>query len=344
MRNPFKREHQAIRGFRPDLYVAALFSLNLFDEIWMEKNQGCVPVAGFAAREGFWSTGSIREPRALAEQYRIRVDVPVALPELEKNRRLGSAILCADLPRVAPQLTPDPVSLKQAKSMLKEHGVEEGNFLIACIGVRSGLKLKDWGEENWRKFLETVIPDEGRPIMFLGNPKEAESIERIRSDAYRSRNLCFRPPPIGVSLALASLSSGYVGRDSGVMHMACALGKPVLAAYGGGHWGRFFPSSGPAVVVTQAMSCRMCDFLCHHKRPYCITGITLETMLAGWEALGNIKDVKLLQQPLSDAYEISSNVEANIHAVKRSHCKSVQTTITELYSKFRRLLCGRKKS
>ena len=295
-RNPFRREHDLIRRFRPDLYVAALFSLNFFDEVWIEMNKEGVPVAGFTTNENFWPTGTLCDPKQLASGFQIKVGVSVALSELEKNRLLGSAILGVDVHPVAPKASPDSETLDLARSLLKEHGLEEGGYWIACVGGRSGLKMKDWGERNWKDFFEAVFPEDGKQILFLGNSKEWESIERIRSVALRSVNLASTPPPITVSLALAALSCGYVGRDSGVMHMTAALGRPVLAAYGGGHWGRFLPSSGPAVVVTQAMSCRMCHFSCLHEQPYCITRITMESMLAAWEKLPTARGVEIMEQ------------------------------------------------
>jgi ADP-heptose:LPS heptosyltransferase len=284
-KNPFKSEQKAISRFHPDLYVTAPFSPNLFDHVWVKSNRRDIPMAGFSGTGCFGPFGVIRGEGALAEQFRIKVDVPVGLAELEKNRRLGSAILGTDLPASVPRLTPDRNSLQNARTMLNQHGIGEGNYVIACVGGRSGLKMKDWGEKNWRRFFEVVLPRDGRTILFLGNPKEAASIERIRSSVFHSVNLATSPPPIETSLALAALSSGYVGRDSGVMHMANAVGLPVLAAYGGGHWGRFLPSSGPSVAVTQTVGCRGCDFNCIHENPLCIVDIRIESMIEGWNRL-----------------------------------------------------------
>jgi ADP-heptose:LPS heptosyltransferase len=297
-RNPFRAEQEAIRNFGPDLYVASLFALNFFDEVWFEHDRGRVPVAGFSTREDFWPSGTIADPRRLAEAFRINVQVPVALPELEKNRLLAAAILGKELSGSPPRLEPGAAALEAGRKVLRRHGLNEGEYWIACVGGRSGLRMKDWGEENWREFLSTVLAGDVRPVVFLGNTKEWESIEKIRSDRFRSVNLSSEPPPIPVSLALAAMSCGYVGRDSGVMHMAAASGRPVLAAFGGGHWGRFLPSSGPAVVVTQAMSCRMCDFACPHDRPHCIAGIRLDAMLAGWERLSHVEGVEVIEQAI----------------------------------------------
>lgn len=316
-KNPFLREHRAIAHFQPDLYVAALFVPNFFDDVWMESEGGTIPVAGFEAMEGLLPDRLVQEPEILKRCFHIRADVPADLPELEKNRRLGSAILGTDLAVEVPRLNPDEDSLRSARLLLVEHGIGEGNYLIACVGGRSGLKMKDWGEENWRKFFEAVLPADGRSVLFLGNPKEAASIGRIASGGFRSVNLSQNPPPIGVSLALAALSSGYVGRDSGVMHLAAAAGVPILAAYGGGHWGRFLPSSGPAVVVTQAMSCRGCNFFCPHERPHCITGISMETMLSGWEILSRTQGVEVLEQSPNPAVDVITSSEVHDFAMKR---------------------------
>ena len=39
------------------------------------------------------------------------------------------------------------------------------------------------------------------------------------------------------------------------MHAAAALGKPLLAVFGGGTWPRFLPAVEPSVTVTVGVSC-----------------------------------------------------------------------------------------
>jgi len=315
--NPFRSEQEAIREFRPDLYVASAFALTFFDEVWMERNKGSVPVAGFVAWERFWPSGTITDPRALASGFQIKVEVPVALPDLEKNRLLGSAILKRELPPASPQLEPSRQAVHEARRILTAHGLEEGGYWVACVGGRAGLLMKDWGEANWREFLAKVSLESGRPVVFLGNSKEWESIERICAGMSSSVNLAGDPPPLAVSLALVAMSRGYLGRDSGVMHLAAAAGCPVLAAYGGGHWGRFFPSSGPAVVVSRFMSCRGCNFSCPHEAPHCVTGITMESMLEGWRRLSSVNGVEILEQSPDPKLDVITAWEACAFAVKR---------------------------
>lgn len=315
---PFTREHAAIRKFSPDLYVASLFALNFFDEVWFGADKWRVPVAGFATADEFWPSGTIADPRVLSDRFDIRVEVPVALPEIEKSRRLGSAVLGSELPAHVPRLEPGRASIEDARNILRQHGLQEGGYWVACAGGRSGLRMKDWGWENWKEFFSAALPADGRPAVFFGNTKERDSVEKIRAGGFRSINLASDPPPVPVSFALAAMSCGYVGRDSGVMHMACAAGKPVLAAFGGGHWGRFLPSSGPAVVVTQAMSCRMCDFACPHERPHCVAEIKRETMLEAWRRLPSAAGVEVVEQAADPRFDTVPADAARAFAEERA--------------------------
>ena len=316
-RNPFRREQEAIRKFWPDLYIASPFALTFFDEVWFERNKGTVPVAGFTTQEDFWPSGTITDPRKLSSGFQIKVDVSVSLPDLEKNRLLGSAILGKELPPASPRLEPTPQEIRTACDILTAHGLAKGGYWVACVGSRSGLLMKDWGEANWREFLTKVRREDARTVVFLGNSKESESIERIRAGMSGSVNLAGDPPPLAVTLALVAMSGGYLGRDSGVMHLAAAAGCPVLAAYGGGHWGRFLPSSGPAVVVTQEMACRGCNFSCPHQEPHCVTAITMDFMLEGWRRLSSIKGVEILEQSPDPKIDVISASEARAFVVKR---------------------------
>lgn len=324
-KNPFDLEHQAIKRFDPDLYVATLFSVSFFDEIWMEKNKKKVPVCGFSTTETFWPSGTICDPVCLSNRFQISVEVPVSLPELEKNRLLGSAILGRSLELSAPQIFPGEEALLRGREILERNNLKEGGYWIGCVGGRSGLMMKDWGEKNWREFFSLAMTRDDQTLLLLGNTKEWESLERIRSEHFRSINLASEPPPLSVSLALVAMSRGYVGRDSGVMHLAAATGRPLLAAYGGAHWGRFLPSSGPAIVVTQAMSCRMCDFSCPHESPHCITGIGMETMRRAWESLPTTEGIVMMEQKIDPLIDCVSSLEAQAFAIAEAEERRVRS-------------------
>lgn len=280
-RNPFLREHREIRRFDPDLYLASAFAIGFFDEVWSEQARRPGRIAGFTTNDGGWPSSTVESPEVVARRWDLAVSVEIGLPELEKNRRMGEAILERSLPATPPALAPDPRSREAAGDWLRGQGLERGCFWVVCVGARPGLQTKDWGEENWARFFEEI--DDGTPLLFLGNTKESDSIDRIRSPLRQETwNLARDPVPIPIVLGLVAEARGYVGRDSGVMHLTGATGRPVFALYGGGHWGRFLPS-GPGVALSVDVPCRGCDFACPQERVHCVRDVSQDFALAAWQ-------------------------------------------------------------
>jgi len=314
--HPFRTDFRAIRNFGPDLYVAAAFQLTFLDEEWMRKGDESVPVAGFQAKKGRWFTDTITDPSELVARFAVKVRVPVEMSEEEKYQQMADALLGRRVTSEQPR-QPSKAALEEATLLMQKHGLEAGKFLVICVGNRSGLVMKDWGESNWTALLGKVAKEEERTLLFLGNSKESASIERIRSTlpvTASHLSLAGEPPPIAVSYALVSRCGGYLGRDSGVMHMAAATGRPLLALFGGGHWPRFLPQvtqAGKGVVVSRSTPCRGCNFMCPFPEPYCITSIPMEGVLEAWRRIDEGADLRVVEL-LSEEYWVEKAAETDV--------------------------------
>ncbi len=89
----------------------------------------------------------------------------------------------------------------------------------------------------------------------------------------RTINLCGQTT-IRQTAAIVKRSRLFVGSDSAVGHIACAVGTPNVIVLGGGHFGRFFPYSALTAVVCHPMKCFQCNWVCKFPRPYCIQNIS----------------------------------------------------------------------
>ena len=150
------------------------------------------------------------------------------------------------------------------------------------------LEIKDWGEANWIAALGQIASETQVPLIFLGNEAEAPSIERIRSGLPKDSehlNLAHEPPSLLSTFGIIALSAGYVGRDSGPMQLAAATQRPILAIFSGSHWGRFFPESEHAVVVSRDVPCQGCLGYCHLAEPLCVRRVSVQQFLEGWKLL-----------------------------------------------------------
>ena len=305
LRKPFRREIDAIRRFEPDMYVAGAFQLNFFDEVFLEERPPQIRVAGFEAKEDFWPSDTSVDPRELTRHFDVRARVASAMPEGEKNLRLAASALGVDRVEKIAARPPTAPSLAAARALFAEHGIREREFVVVCAGSRPGLVMKDWGESNWAEFLRLIGQHETRPLVFLGNPKESASIGRLRAALPRGAkhvSLAENPPPVPVSYALVSLASAYLGRDSGVMHMAAAADVPVLSVFSGAHWPRFLPEARRGIVLTRKVPCQGCNFFCPFPEPWCVTSVPPAVVADAWRRLASVSSLEVIELAPEDPW------------------------------------------
>jgi len=132
---------------------------------------------------------------------------------------------------------------KEMAALLLQEGDISQPFMVASIGTKA--LAKDWGDDNWMRVLAQIYssrPDIG--LVLIGAADEQERSENIRRQwSGKSLNLCGRCEP-RISAAVLAQASLFVGHDSGPMHLAAAMGIPVVAIFSWhnapGYW---FPGS-----------------------------------------------------------------------------------------------------
>jgi len=96
----------------------------------------------------------------------------------------------------------------------------------------SGSERKNWPEASWAGLLETLAEDADTGLLLIGGEAEGETIERLsrRFPAARLRVALKRPlPELGGWLGRCA---AFLGHDSGMAHLAAAVGVPVVVLWG----------------------------------------------------------------------------------------------------------------
>lgn len=251
---PLVRLHSAVaevipvawRRWRKSLYAPATLSEiagNLrairaprYDEI--VDSQGLLRTAIIArlarGRRHGYDTTSIREPLA-ALFYDVRHSVSRDLHAVERNRILSGLAL-----GYAPQGAPD-FGLDRAR--LASPGPRYGVLLHAT--ARPG---KQWPEAHWIA-LGHMLAGQGIDLVLpWGTDAERARSERIASALPRAR-VPERAPLDAVARLIAG-AQFVVGVDTGLLHLAAALGVPLVAIFAGSKPGLTGPvGSGPIAVL-----------------------------------------------------------------------------------------------
>lgn len=99
-------------------------------------------------------------------------------------------------------------------------------------------------------------------------------------------NLCGKTT-LPQAAAILSRSRLAMGAESGLAHLAWAVGTPHAVVLGGGHFGRFMPKSPLTTSACLPMDCYGCNWDCRFNRPHCIQDlpplVLSQAMIAAWD-------------------------------------------------------------
>ncbi|CAM2180318.1 Lipopolysaccharide heptosyltransferase 2 [Paraburkholderia sacchari] len=130
-------------------------------------------------------------------------------------------------------------------------------LLVFCPGAEYG-PAKRWPPEHFAALARMV--GQSFPytqIVALGSPKDAPLAQAIADKAPNVRNLCGQTA-LGEACALISRASAVVTNDSGLMHVAAALRRPLVAIYGSTDPRHTPPLSDLAKVQWLHLECSPC--------------------------------------------------------------------------------------
>lgn len=216
------------------------------------------------------------------------VEVAAELHEVAKNERLACAILDREVQLPPPALRGGEWQLQAAAERLRQAGLQPGEFWVACVGHTPETAIKNWTPEAWAQTLAHGARAHGTKYALIGAPSERAVSETIRvamGECRSHASVVIGDGGVDLAVGILELSRGYIGRDTGPMHMAAALGKPVLAVFGGGHWPRFTPVVSPSFAITVGLPCFGCDFSCSFERSHCLKAIPPAEMCAAIDRL-----------------------------------------------------------
>jgi heptosyltransferase-3 len=101
-----------------------------------------------------------------------------------------------------------------------------------AINTGGKLPIKDWGEANWAALLDRLSGRLGLSLVFVGADTDWERAERLSGHwPMATVNVCGRLSPRETS-ALLQNAAGFVGHDSGPLHLAAAAGVACVGLFG----------------------------------------------------------------------------------------------------------------
>lgn len=145
---------------------------------------------------------------------------------------------------------------------------------VLAMSPGSGAREKNWPIGRFRAVADWWRDKIGGAVVVILGPVEQErgGYDLLRQDGIIAHDLS-----LARLAALLANSHLYVGNDSGVSHLAAAVGVETVVFFGPSNPSQWAPRSPNTRVLTRAVACSPCDPLsmkeCSHRR--CLT--TLES-------------------------------------------------------------------
>lgn len=192
------------------------------------------PVAGL-------SRSAAREPLA-SLAYQRRIDVPRPLHAVERLRRLFAEALGYPLPALP------------ADYGLASGAQGEPQLLVFLHGTTWA--SKHYPESAWRALIGLAEAQGYRVALPWGNALEKARADRLAQASQRTHVL----PTLALDdlMDVLAAAAGVVTVDSGLGHLACALGRPVVGLYGATDSARTGLNGGSSLNLRADLPCSPC--------------------------------------------------------------------------------------
>jgi ADP-heptose:LPS heptosyltransferase len=158
---------------------------------------------------------------------------------------------------------------------------------IVAVHVSGGRAIKQWPEARFREVARTLIDRRGATILLTGSDADRDQVDAVMRElpAAHVVDVCGTLDLVTLAAVLDRARMIVTG-DTGPMHLAAAVGTPVVAVFGPSDPARYAPRGPLDRVVRIDLPCAPCNRIrrpparCVGHTPDCLAGIETAQVLA----------------------------------------------------------------
>jgi predicted lipopolysaccharide heptosyltransferase III len=267
-----RREWELVRRLRQVRYDVSVDFFSGDRAAFLSLACGVPLRIGFAGREGFRRWVLNRQ-----------ADIQGPIHMLERNLLLLQQTLGLEPGDTRPELQTGPDDEDYADGWLQRRGLGDAGFVAIHPGGRAWFKR--WPAERWAALID-LLQAEGHPVILTGGPAEEADLRRIAAAAATPIPSAAGQTSILQLAALLRRARLFIGNDSGPMHLAAAVGTPVVALFGPTEPELWRPWGEGHVVISRHAECgRGCASGDCREAETCMGRIPVEEVAAAARAV-----------------------------------------------------------
>lgn len=190
----------------------------------------------------------------------------IKLPRSPKNGYIHSVENHINLVKALGINVPSPLPLslpqcrkeeaEKVKKFIEDNGLEGSKIIV--LHISAGNEFRNWGVENLVDLTDLLSQRPEVKIILIGASEDKKAEEEILKKSSASLLSLVGRLNLRELRELISISSLFIGPDSGPMHIAASTSTPIVALFGPTLPAHFAPWQAKSVVIEKELECRPC--------------------------------------------------------------------------------------
>ena len=184
-----------------------------------------------------------------------------------------------------PQLWLTPEEEHSTDQLLDQLGIQR-SLPIVILQPGARYWFKAWPPERFAELADRLASQYGCQVLIGGTRQEGDLAQQIRQLAKSRPIVMAGCTTVRQFASIAKRSALFVGNDSGAMHIASAVGTPVVALFGPSNPREWHPRGGPVEILYRDLDCGRCsNATCTRGEESCMKLILVHEVFAAAQRL-----------------------------------------------------------
>ncbi len=183
----------------------------------------------------------------------------------------------------SPKLTVDDKQRLRAARIFQQNSVKTSRPLVGILPGAQNSVAKIWLSSRFARVADLIIHNFGASVVFFGGSGDSSRVEEVRRQMQEPSVTLAGQIPLEILAAAIERCRVFVTNDTGPMHIAAAVGTPVVAIFGSTDPRITAPYCGPCSIIQANVPCSPCGKRKCDRNLECMQAISVDDVLRAVE-------------------------------------------------------------
>lgn len=174
-----------------------------------------------------------------------------------------------------------PAAQKAVEDFLSRNGAAEHPLIALNCSVGAARPARNWFPERFTELADRLMAELGASVLFVGGKEDRTLVKNVMAAMKHKALSAAGELSLSETAALLARCKCLVSSDTGPLHLATAVGTPVVGLFGSTDPARTGPAGRGHRVLTASLACVPCEEKdCPEGTRACMDAITVDSVVA----------------------------------------------------------------